>query len=116
MGKIDSTDDNNESHDALARRVTSEKTFRDIDALITQFKSVFERAKALWKNKAVPWKQQGVKNGKLDRKLSELRDMVYTWRDSQPHGKDKWTLFLSLKEDKEQQMDKWTCRRETENM
>ncbi len=46
-----------------------------------------------------------VESGKLDRKLHELRESVYTWRDYRPQGKDKWMLFLSLREDKEQLMD-----------
>ncbi|XP_027138459.1 uncharacterized protein LOC113746562 [Larimichthys crocea] len=133
LEQMGSTGDDSESHDALVRRDSSEKAFReaednimemlwskyaapDIDALVTQFKLVFDQAEALGKDRTVPWMLQGVESGKLDRKLHELRDVVYTWRDYRPHGKEKWMLFLSLKEDKEQLMDVWTCRQETENM
>ncbi len=70
----------------------------------------------LGEGKVVPWTQQGVESGKLDRKLHELRESVYTWRDYRPQGKDKWMLFLSLREDKEQLMDGWTYQRENEVM
>lgn len=133
LARMDPTGDDSESQDALAKRDTSEQKFcegetmvmeilwskyaaPDIDALVTKFKSTLGRAEALWKDKVVPWTQQGVESGKLDSKLHELRDAVYTWRDYRPHGKDKWTLYLSLREDKEQLMDEWTCRRDAEDM
>lgn len=126
QSQIDPTGDDSESRDALARRDASEQRFLeteskimemlwfkyaapDIDALVTQFESAFDRAEVLGKSKVVPWMQQGVESGKLDRKLHELREAVYTWRDYRPHGKDKWMLILSLREDKEQLMDEWTC-------
>ena len=112
LGQMDPTGEDSEFQDALARRDASELKFLevedtvmetlwskyvapDIDALVTQFKSAFGRAEALGKDKAVPWTQQGVESSKLDRKLHELRGVVYNWRDYRPHGKDKWTLFLS---------------------
>lgn len=129
QSQIDPTGDDSESQDALARRDASEQRFLkteskimemlwskyaapDIDTLVTQFKSAFDRAEALGKSKVVPWTQQTVESGKLDRKLHELREAVYTWRDYRPHGKDKWMLLLSLREDKEQLMDGWTCQRD----
>ncbi len=133
QSQIDPTGDDSESRDALARRDASEKRFLeaerksmellwskfaapDIDALVTQFKSALARAEMLGEGKVVPWTQQGVESGKLDRKLHELRESVYTWRDYRPQGKDKWMLFLSLREDKEQLMDGWTYQRENEVM
>ncbi|XP_026082522.1 uncharacterized protein LOC113058643 [Carassius auratus] len=132
LSQIDATGDDSESQDALARRDASEQKFLeteskimemlwtkyaepDIDALVKQFKSAFNRAEALGTSK-VPWAQQRVESGKLERKLHELRDAVYTWRDYRPYGRDKWMLFLSLREDKEQLMDGWTYRREDEVM
>ncbi|XP_058497282.1 E3 ubiquitin-protein ligase NEURL1 isoform X4 [Solea solea] len=132
LGQMDPTGDSDESLDAQAKRDGSERRFLetenpvmemlwskyaapDIDALVTQFKSFFDRAEALGRGEVVPWAQQMAENGTLDRELHELRDAVYTWRDYRPHGKDKWMLFLSLKEDKEQLMDEWTCRRRNEH-
>ena len=133
QSQIDPTGDDSESRDALEKRDASEQRFLetegkimemmwskyaapDIDALVTQFKSAFDQAEALGKSIVVPWTQRGVYNGKLDRKLDELREAVYAWRDYRPHGKDKWMLLLSLKEDKEQLMDEWTCQRDKEVM
>ncbi|CAL8303185.1 unnamed protein product [Arctogadus glacialis] len=133
QSQIDPTDDDSESRDALVKRDASEQRFLetegkimemlwskyaapDIDALVTQFKSAFDQAEALGKSIVVPWTQRGVYNGKLDRKLDELREAVYAWRDYRPHGKDKWMLLLSLREDKEQLMDEWTCQRDNEVM
>ncbi len=104
------------SRDALARRDASEKRFLeaesksmelpllwskfaapDIDALVTQFKSALARAEVLGEGKVVPWTQQGVESGTLDRKLHELREAVYTWRDYRPHGKKQMDALLSLR-------------------
>lgn len=132
LSQINPTGDDSESRDALAKRDASEQKFLeteskivemlwakyaepDIDTLVTQFKSAFNRAKALGPSEVL-WTQQRVEGGKLDRKLHELREAVYTWRDYRPHGKNKWMLFLSLKEDKEQLMDEWAYRSESELM
>ncbi|KAL0165741.1 hypothetical protein M9458_037585, partial [Cirrhinus mrigala] len=126
--QIDSTGDNSESLDAIAKREASEQKFLeteekimellwskyagpDIDTLVAQFKSAFDRAEALGTSK-VPWTQQRVESSKLDRKLHELKEAVYTWRDYRPLGRDKWMLFLSLREDKEQLIDGWAYRHE----
>ncbi len=86
QSQIDPTGDDSESRDALARRDASEKRFLeaesksmellwskfaapDIDALVIQFKSALARAEVLGEGKVVPWTQQGVESGKLDRKL-----------------------------------------------
>ncbi|KAL1247062.1 hypothetical protein QQF64_022438 [Cirrhinus molitorella] len=132
QSQIDPTGDDSELRDALARRDASEQKFLeiegkimellwskyaepDIDALVKQLKSAFDQAEALGTSK-VPWTQQRVESGKLDRKLHELKEAVYTWRDFRPHGRDKWMPFLSLKEDKEQLMDGWTYGHENEVM
>ncbi|RXN11482.1 gag-pol fusion poly [Labeo rohita] len=130
--QTDSTGDNSESLDAIAKREASEQKFLeteekimellwskyagpDIDTLVAQFKSAFDRAEALGTSK-VPWTQQRVESSKLDRKLHELKEAVYTWRDNRPLGRDKWMLFLSLREDKEQLIDEWAYRHEDEVM
>lgn len=130
QSQIDPTDDDSELRDALAKRNASEQKFidiesrimemlwskyvePDIDALVEQFKSAFDRAEAL-STTNMPWMQQGVESGKLDRKLHKLRDALYTWRDYRPHGRDKWMLFLSLREDREQLTDGRAYKREHE--
>ncbi|XP_034551371.1 uncharacterized protein LOC117821299 [Notolabrus celidotus] len=131
LGQTDQSGDDGESRDALAKRDANEQKYIDadsmimdvlwskyaapeIDTLVMQFKSAFVQAVACGKDTIVPWSQQGVESSKLERKLHVLRDTVYNWRDYRPYGKDKWMLFLSLKEDKEQLMDEWICRRENE--
>ena len=99
---IGPTDDDSESRDALARRDASEQRFLEtesrimeilwskyaapeIDALVTQFKSAFDRAEAPGISKVVPWTRQGVESGKLARKLHELR--VATGRMERTNGR-----------------------------
>lgn len=133
LEQINQPGKDSESQDALTKRDANENKFLetenmimeilwskyaapDIDTLVIEFKSALEQAKAFGKDTVVSWSQQGVESGKLDRKLNELSDIVYNWRDYRPHGKDKWMLYLSLKEDREQLVDEWTSRRENERV
>lgn len=105
----DPTSEDSELRDALVKRDANEQNFLeteskimellwakyaepDIDALVAQFKSAFDRAEALGTSE-LPWTQQKVESSKLDRKLSKLKEAVYAWRDYRPHGRNKWSLF-----------------------